>query len=57
MTSKQLYELKRIVEKLIPIGNDDSLCHVGICSINRCARCQDAFMIRKLIDELEIQGS
>jgi hypothetical protein len=56
MITSELNEMKRIVEKLIPLGNDLSLCHVGICSIKRCNRCQDAIKIRELISKLEIEG-
>lgn len=53
MNEEDINEMKRIIERHIPIGKDDSLCHVGICSIRRCERCKDAFGIRHLIKKLE----
>lgn len=56
MNNIQIQEMQRIIEKYIPLGNENSLCHVGICSIKRCARCQDAQLIRELFDELKLIG-
>lgn len=53
LSTEETNEMKRIVEKFIPLGSDTSLCHVGICSIKRCGRCQDAIKIRELIRKLE----
>lgn len=52
MTNEQMYEMTRIIEKYIPLGNDTSLCHVGICSIKRCSRCMDAYVIRDLLIQI-----
>jgi hypothetical protein len=50
---QDMQELQRIIERYIPLGNAQALCHVGICSINRCSRCQDALLIRQIIRRLE----
>lgn len=56
MTNEKINEIKRIIEKFIPLGNDKSLCHVGICSIKRCERCQDAIKIRELVNQISEQN-
>ena len=52
MKLENIQEMMRIVEKYIPLGSDTSLCHVGICSIRRCDRCQAAIKIRNLIGDI-----
>lgn len=54
MKLEDIQEMMRIVEKYIPLGSDTSLCHVGICSIRRCDRCQSAIKIRELIGDIVI---
>lgn len=57
MTSEESNEMKRIIEKYIPLGNDYSLCHVGIYSIRRCERCKDAIKIRDLFLNVGIEAN
>lgn len=54
MKLEDIQEMMRIVEHYIPLGDEKALCHVGICSMKRCARCQSAIKIRELIGEIVI---
>ena len=50
-STEELNELKRIVDKYIPLGTTNSFCHSGICFIKNCVRCQDAVKIREMISK------
>lgn len=56
MKQEDIDEMRRIVEKYIPLGNIASRCHSFICPIEKCSRCQDAATIRRLLNELELFG-
>lgn len=57
MTIEESNEIKRIIEKYIPLGDEGFICHVGICSMKRCVRCQDAIKIRDLILTIELEAN
>lgn len=53
ITEDYLNEFQRIIERYIPLGNEQALCHVGICSMKRCQRCQDAVKIREVLADMK----
>lgn len=52
LSTEEFNELKRIIRLYIPLGYEYSQCHVGICSLEECVRCQDAIRIRELMMKL-----
>lgn len=54
-TYQQIKEMEDIVAIRIPLGKVNSKCHVGICSVQQCQRCQDAVKIHAFFDKLMIE--
>lgn len=52
INEEKIDEIKRILDKYIHLGDSNSICHDGICSIIHCARCKDAVYIRAVFNEL-----
>lgn len=53
---EEIMEMRTILRARFPLGNETSQCHLGICTIRECMRCQDAariwYLVNNIIPEL-----